>query len=370
MKKVLLYGVSETKGGIEKLLLNVIKNVDSSALKFDILTYYDRVAYHDEFTALGVNIYTITSKHADPIKNHKDFDNFFKQHAEEYDAVWCNLAELINIDVLKFAKKYKIKKRVIHSHSVTSTRGKLITTLHKINKKKIGSLATDFWAASTLAGKWFYSDKILNSDKFLVIKNAIDEQQFAFNQQKRDELRKQFGVEGKFVIGDVARLDNGFKNINFLLEIFSEILKINPDSKLLLVGDGPDRAEIENKADQLGVSGDVVMLGVRDDVNDIVNAMDAFVFPSTAEGFGLVLIEAQANGLPCFASADVIPGEVAVTNLLKFIKLDSGAKAWAKEITDADYTQRRSYAREVYDAGYSMVREAKRIEKLFLGEKE
>ncbi len=366
MKKVLVYGISGGPGGIETVVHNIIKNADMTEIGFDILTFYDGIEYQDEYKSLGVNIYKITSRSENPLKNKKELNAFFKKYAKQYDTVWCNLAELINIDILKIAKNYGIKKRIIHSHSVASTRGKLLTKLHYFNKKFIGKIATDFWACSLPAGKWFFSDKIIKSGKFEVIKNAIYPENHLFSQEERLSARAELGIKDEFAVGHVGRLSIGEKNTLFLLEIFKEILNIKPDAKLLLVGDGNDKQAVEDKIDELHIRESVIRFGHRSDINRLMNAMDIFLLPSKMEGLGIVLIEAQSCGLPCFTSADVVPNEVKLTDILHFISLEKNASHWAKEITSAKFPERCSKTEEIIKAGYDIKTESQRVLKLLV----
>lgn len=364
LKKVLVYGISGSFGGIESFIFNVISNINKREIEFNILTYYDNISYMQDYKKMGVKIFKITSKHENLIKNHFELKNFFKEHMNEYDVIWCNLAELINIDILKFAKKYGVKKRIIHSHSATSTRGKLLTYLHKKNRRKISNIATDYWACSLSAGKWFYSDNILKCEKFCIIKNAIDTGKFIYNENNRNNVRKELGLEESFVVGNVGRFSILEKNTLFMLDIFSEILKLKSNSKLLIVGDGNDRSLVEAKIDNLNIRDNTILLGYRNDVEKYLNAMDVFLLPSNFEGLGIVLIEAQASGLKCFTSAKVVPKEVAVTDLVSFIDLSKNPKEWAKQIVDSKQYIRQSRTNSIIDSGYGIFEETKRIRDL------
>ncbi|MBE6729184.1 MAG: glycosyltransferase family 1 protein [Ruminococcaceae bacterium] len=366
MKRVLVYGISGGPGGVETVVKNIIFNADASEIGFDILTFYDNIEYADEYKKLGVNIYKITSRSENPVKNKKELKEFFRENSSKYYAVWCNLAELINIDVLKIAKKYRIKKRIIHSHSVASTRNKLLTMLHYFNRIFIGKIATDFWSCSLPAGKWFYNEKILNSDRFMVIKNAIYPEKHLFNEEIRRSAREELGIKEELVVGHVGRLSIGEKNTLFLLEIFKEILKVKPEAKLLLVGDGRDKQIVDEKIRELQIETAVVRFGHRSDVNRLMNAMDVFVLPSKMEGLGIVLIEAQSCGLPCFTSADVVPSEVKITEALEFISLYKTAEYWAKEIVSFKCNDRCSKTEEIVKAGYSIKEESKRVLELLV----
>ena len=167
-------------------------------------------------------------------------------------------------------------------------------------------------------------------DKYYrVIHNAINIKQFAYNQQKRDSLRRDLGIENKLVIGNVGRF-HFQKNHEFLIRIFAEIHKRNKQSVLLLVGQGELEADIREQVRRLHLEEHVSFLGLRNDVSDLMSAMDVFLFPSVFEGLGIVAIEAQASGLPCIVSTEV-PQDAKVTDRIKFIPLSLSAEEWAKE---------------------------------------
>lgn len=361
--KILVYGISGGIGGIENLVFNIISVLAKQDMQFDIITYYDQIDNEELYKSMGVHIYKMTSKRENPLKNRSEFKEFFKKHASEFDAVWCNLAELINIDILKLAKQYGIKRRIIHSHSTASTRGKLLTFLHKKNKRKIGSIATDFWACSEAAGRWFFSDDIINSERFHVIKNGIRTERFGFDPDLRKSVREELEIGDSLLLGHIARLDIQQKNTLFLLSVFNEILKTHSDAKLLIIGDGPDRTLIERQIKESGIETAVIMLGFRKDASRFLNAMDAFILPSPHEGLAIVLIEAQTNGLPCFASEGV-PYESDITGLVNFINLEKPPEYWAKQILETLPAERISKEEEVMSAGYNITHSAAEIKQI------
>lgn len=366
MKNVLVYGISGSFGGVEAVVHSVISNADQSKIHFDILTFYDKIEYQDEYEAMGVHIHTVTSRRTSFIKNKMEMKEFFKKNGKEYDVIWCNLAELINIDALKLAKKYGIQKRIIHSHSMGSTRNPLLTKLHYAHKKHIDKIATDFWACSELAGAWFFNESIMMSDRFQVIRNAIDTKKFVFDQTTRQAVRDEFSLQEAFTVGHVGRFSIGEKNTLFLLEIFQKIVDMRPQSKLLLVGDGGDREAVENRIQELGLEKKVVLTGYRADVEKIMCGMDVFLLPSRMEGFGIVLIEAQGCGLPTYTSANVVPREVAVTPLLHFLELEKSPEEWAKEIISTSKVERYSRTEALEAAGFEIELESKRVQDLLI----
>jgi len=200
------------------------------------------------------------------------------------------------------------------------------------------------------------------------IKNAIDISQYKYDEDIRIAYRKKYGVEDKFVIGNVGRLQFQ-KNQLFLLDIFASVLKKKPEAILWMIGQGEDEDKIREKIQKLNLGTAVKMLGVRNDVPNLLQAMDVFVFPSVFEGLGIALLEAQATGLTCIASKDVIPEEVKVTPQLQFVSLEESAEVWADRILNAEYCEKRDTLFQLaMKAGYDINTEVGRLETL-LGEK-
>ncbi len=234
-----------------------------------------------------------------------------------------------NFYALKAARKAKIPVRISHSHNTQYlTRNRIKKTNLSIIKRLIPKYATHLFACSSLAGNWLYG-----KNPFTVIPNAIEFEKFCFNPQQREETRKALDIsEGTFVIGHIGRFDYQ-KNHPFLIKIFKELALKKQDSKLLLIGDGSDLGNIQSQVKSLQIDQEVLFLGHRSDVPALLSAMDCFVLPSFFEGLGIVLLEAQANGLPCIVS-DVIPKEVDIQGAVTFVDLAKSPQYWVKVILE------------------------------------
>ncbi len=293
--------------------------------------------------------------------------DFFDKHAKEYDTIWENVSSLANIDYLKYAKKYGIKRRIIHCHNSQNMDSFLRGLLHRFNKPFISKYATDFWSCSNEASSWFYSKKIIDSDKYLLVHNAIDTDKFRFNKTVRDEYKKQLGLENKLVIGNIGRF-HFQKNHPFIIKVFNEIYKQNKDSELLLIGTGPDEDAIKQTVKELDLENCVRFLGARDDVPNLMQVMDVFLFPSVFEGLPVVLVEAQTAGLKIYTSKGKITDEVILDKEnVKFISLEDGEIEWSKQILEENVNpgNRLERYKLVQDAGYDIKIEAKKLEEIF-----
>lgn len=360
--RVLQVGMSPYYGGTESFLMNQYRELDHSVVQFDFLNVYnEKIACEDEIMQLGGHIY-----HLDMARHHglqayyRNLDSFFLENASKFDVVHCNFQSLINTDILKYAKKYGIKVRIAHAHNSGYGTEPSIKQkgLIAFNKYTLHRYATQYFACSSLAAKWMFGHEAT------IIKNAIHTDNFVYSGEVRKRVRAQLGLNDSFTVIFVGRLDPQ-KNPVFMLEIFSEVRKKTPDAKLIVVGDGVLRNSMEQKIEALGLSPAVQMLGSRSDVNELLQAADAFLLPSKFEGLGIVLIEAQAAGLPTFTSADVVPEDVRITNLLHFIPLTQSATCWAKMITNGN-TDRRQMKSEICQAGYDNHQNAKNLESLYV----
>ena len=199
-----------------------------------------------------------------------------------------------------------------------------------------------------------------------MLKNAIDSQNFIANANTRKEIRKELGLEDKFVVGHVGRL-HPQKNHDFLIDVFAEIKKKKPDAELILVGTGPLEEKVRSKVADMGLTESVQFLGNRKDMNRIYQAMDVFVFPSLFEGLGIVAIEAQAAGVPIVCS-EGLPPETDITPIYRKLLLSDGAEEWANAALEMAqnpnaHTNMQKY---VIDAGFDMDATAKYMESYYL----
>ena len=365
MNKVLVFGITDIPGGIESVIMNYYRNIDRTKIQFDFLCNTEKVAYEDEILILGGKIYRITARSKDYKKYKADMEIFFKEHSKEYNAIWINICSLANIDYLKYAKKYNIKYRIIHCHNSQNMDSFLRGILHRWNRIFIKKYATDFWSCSDDANNWFYSKNIINSDKYLLVKNAIDLDKYKFNEEIRNQYRKLLKIENNLVIGHIGRF-HFQKNHEFLINVFNEIQKRNTNSKLLLIGIGEDIEKIKDKVNKLKLEDKVLFLYSRDDVECLLSAMDIFVFPSLFEGLPVAILEAQANGLPIIASKGGVPSKAKMVENFEFISLQDKAEYWAEKIIEYSKTNNsRENIKYLRNKGFDILEETKKIEKYF-----
>lgn len=362
MKKILIFGMTESMGGIESFLMNYYRHFDRNQLQCDFLCNTQIVAYEEEIIRQGGKVYRIPARRDGARQYKKALKAFFTEHANEYDAIWENVCSLANIDYLIYAKKYGIPCRIIHSHSSRNMDSKLRGKLHSFNKIFLPLFATEFWACSESAAEWFYQKKIIR-EKIRYINNAVDTNQFIYSEEKRKSKRLELGINNKFVVGNVGRF-HFEKNQLFLLDVFVAIAK-KRDALLLLIGTGEEEEKILSKIKSLGIEDKVKILKNRRDIPELLQAMDVFVLPSLFEGVSVSAIEAQAAGLPVYLSLEGISEEVNVTRNAVRISLSDKPDVWAERIlNDSKTFVRKDTSYNIKAAGYDIDVEAQKLQKL------
>lgn len=347
---VLQVGMSPYYGGTEAFIMSQYRSIDRTKVQFDFLNVYEEeIACEQEIRELGGKVYHLNMARHQGLKSYyHNVDSFFHKHAKQFHIIHCNFQSLINIDPLVYAKKYGISVRIAHAHN--SGYGKEPDWKQKLiiykNRIALPYVANAYFACSDLAAHWMFHR---NAD---IINNAIDAEKYRFSEETRKKVRTELGIQNERVVITVGRLDPQ-KNPLFLIDIFAELLKIDQNYKLIIVGDGILADPIWNRINEYAIIDKVMMLGTRTDVPELLQAADVFVLPSLFEGLGIVLVEAQAAGLPCFASEKVIPETVRICDLLKFISLNQSAKDWARQIHEYDGHRTDTFpfiARAGYDA--------------------
>lgn len=338
------------RGGAETMVMNLYRNIDRNRIQFDFLIHTNRECdYSNEIKNLGGKIYTISRfKGINLFKYIKEITNFYKKHPE-HKIVHAHMRSTASIYLL-FAKKYG-KFTIAHSHNISS--GKGISALVKnILQFPIRYIADYFFACSLPAGKWLFGNSVIKSNKFQVLKNAINIENFLYNEQIRFKKRKELGINSEYVIGNVGRFHEQ-KNHEFLINVFIDYLKINKNSLLILVGEGKLKKDIKEKVKKSKIDKNVLFFDSRNDVNELLQAFDIFLFPSKYEGLGIVAIEAQCSSLQVVCSTNV-PKEVAITDNIKFMELN--VKRWVMCLDTYSKINKRQIVNEklLYDSGYDI----------------
>lgn len=329
MRRVLQVFGKLGRGGLEAFVMNLYRAIDRNQIQFDFLLTAKGGDYEEEAKKLGAEIYYTTPR-SNGMKAYKSYlDDFFAKNAARYSAIHLHASSLSSIEPLKYAKKYGIPIRIIHSHSSSvkqNLKGRIFHhILHNYNKLKIRNLATHYMGCSDKALDWLFKGTGVRS-KAVMINNGIDSSQYRFNESVRKEMREAFGFKDDFVIGHVGSFIH-VKNHRFLISLFEQVLQVSPEAKLLLVGAGELESSIRQQILDLGMNSKVVFAGLRSDVDKVLQAVDLIIMPSLFEGLPVSLVEAQAAGLPIIAS-DTISKDVALTSNIHFISLNDPILKW------------------------------------------
>jgi len=324
--RVLQIGLSNFPGGIEAFVMTYFRQLVNRGVVFDFVDIYgDGIAFENEIKSLGGKIYYTPNYKKHPIKAEKKMEEIIKENG--YQIVHINMLSAANLLPLKATKRAG-KIAVVHAHN-NNTHGIVRSFMHKYNSKRLKKMDAVCLACSKDSGKWMFQNK-----DFQVIPNAISAEKFSFSQDSRLFIRNQLGLStDDLVIGFCGRLDKQ-KNPLYLINILHEVKIKRSDSKakLLIVGDGELKQDVIDYAIKMGVKEDVIFAGIQRNVAPWYSAMDCFVLPSVYEGFGIVCIEAQACGLPCFVST-AVSAEVNITDNVKYLPLDN-LSAWGDNISN------------------------------------
>jgi len=349
------------RGGAEVMMMNIYKEIDREKIQFDFVVNDNncKYAYEDEIDKLGGRVFRMPKYTA---LNHFAYKKAWKRLLAEHPEWLIIHAHHTSSAGAYFGQARAMGKLTI-AHSHTAGGVKSVKSYIKILlRSRLKHKADYLFACSSNAAKWMFGK---HASRVKIIKNAIDVEKFTFNNEIRKTKRDEFRIENKFVLGNIGRFGIE-KNHKFLIDIFAEVKKKRPESVLLLVGDGELRSEIERKVDTLGLEDSVIFTGVRQDVSELLQAMDVFVFPSLFEGLPVTVIEAQAAGLPCLIS-DTITDEVQITDSVEALSLTETSQKWAENILKfADDKERKDVREEIKAAGYDVVSQTNEISGFYL----
>ncbi len=360
--KVLIAGMTHTFGGMESYVMNLYRHIDRNLIQFDFINNIpeEKIPCQDEIQTLGGNVFDVPIIRKGLIKHYIGLHKVF--HSNKYKALYYHRSDrLKNIDIFQYARWNNVPIRILHSHAVFNEIK--VSGIQKIRElsvhKKKDSLITHRFACSKEAGEWMFEE-----EPFQVVPNGIDIEKFDYNAAVRQKIRTENGITREKVYGTVARLEE-VKNPLFLIDVFYEIHKLQPESRFWHVGRGPLKAAMQEKIDSLGLRDSYFLLGAKENVSDYLNAMDLFIFPSKHEGFGIALLEAQTSGLKCLAS-DTIFETVNVTGNVTFCSLQESAGTWAETAVKLSDYSRESGKSPLLCAKYDIRQTAKDFQDFIL----
>lgn len=366
--RVLILDSVMDRGGAEAMIMNYYRNLDRTKVQLDFLVHREyRGAFEDEIEKLGGRVYRICPNYPQNyFKYRKTFKKLLNDHPE-YRIIHCNMMEY---GLFAYIEAKSMGIPVIISHAHTSSpkqkydpKSILLLLYRKISLKYI----THKFACGINAAKWVFGEN--NITDVYYMHNAIDAASYRYNHIINKNVRDEFNLNGKFVIGHVGRFFKP-KNHPFIIQTFSKIAEKDPDAVLMLVGGGELDDVVLNKTKEdvrnLGLEKRVVFTGIRNDVNRIMQAFDIFILPSLHEGFPVVMVEAQAAGLKCIIS-DTVPIECDITGNVTAFSLAKGADFWAERILSyKDAYKKQDMYKKIVDAGYDIKSNAEKLQHFYL----
>lgn len=329
MKKRILHVTGAMNvGGTETMLVNLYRKINNEVV-FDFISYSNKESYYDkEIESLGGKIIRLSPPNeVGFIKAIDDIRKIIRENGL-YDAVHTHM--MFNCGVAMIAAYLEgIKIRVSHAHTTADISNSLLRKFYAVVMRVfIRIFSTNFLACSKAAGKYLFGNNIINNKKYEILPNYIDYEKF-INSNYKTNLREELELnEDDLIVCHIGRFITA-KNHKFLIDVTKEMVSLNNNIKLILVGVGDEEENIRKKVDELDLSNNVYFLGLRDDIPYILKSVDLFILPSISEGLGLVLLEAQASRVPCLVS-EAIQKEVDLgLNLITEITLDKGSEVWA-----------------------------------------
>lgn len=331
-------------GGAESMCMNLYRQLDKSKVQFDFVKHTSKKGdFEEEIALLGGRVFEAPRYRG---TNHKSYCKWWENHLQMHPEHQIIHGHYYTIAAIYFKIAHKFNRITIaHSHSTSA------------GKRRLRNLATNYWlskinkysdyrfACSIPAGKWLFGDH-----PFTVFHNAIDSRQFVYDPVLREKVREELGVSENYVAGTVGSLYYP-KNPFGTIKIIKELKRRNPKTKFLWVGIGSMFDAVKSTIHQEDLDDCCLMLGERNDVNRILQAMDVFILPSIYEGLPVVAVEAQAAGLPCIIS-DSVTREVDITGLCTFLPIQNSS-LWAETILE-NLPPRRDTHQDLLESGYDV----------------
>ena len=327
------------RGGAESMCMNLYRNIDREKVQFDFVKHTDNIgAFEKEIAQLGGRIFSAPRYRG---YNHFAYQEWWKKHLsihKEHRIIHVHFFTMAQF-IGPVAHKYGCHL-ITHSHISKADR-----FLKQLLIRGIWRKSDTCFACGKSAGEWLFQ-----GHPFTVLNNAINTDQFLYQPSIREEVRREHHLEDCLVVGTVGRITPQ-KNPLGIVEIFNRIFARNQNARLMWIGDGPLRTEVEEKLRQYHLQEYVLMLGVRQDVSRLLQGIDVFILPSLFEGLPVVAIEAQAAGLRCFLG-DTITQEANIAKRCIYLPIGQ-PEVWAEAILSADLTKVDT-RQQIVDAGYDI----------------
>lgn len=367
-KKVVIILENLRRGGIEIAAVRFFELLDSE--KYETTFLLRNLQHYDNSMVRileknGANIIAKPKECSGYLKDYLFFKKLFKK--EKYDIVHAHQL-FYNGIIMRAACKAGVGKRIAHSHAteencVMGKAKKAVSDIyHAVMRAVIKRYATDIVGCSEKAGEYMCGKRLFR-ERGTVLPNYVNTDEYSFNAERRLQKRKELGITNELLVGHTGSI-YWIKNQTFLVSLLARLLELRPDARLMLVGEETDGGETRALAEKLNVADKVMFMGSRDDIPDLLCAMDIFMFPSRFEALPIAPIEAQAAGLPCIVSTGV-PEEIKATDPFARLSLDAPAEQWIEKIAEFSAFDRTKSDLTELKARYSAQSIARKLNALY-----
>ena len=304
--------------GITNVIANYYKYQDYKRVHMDIVTINPVDSFFEkELKKRGSKSFVLPYRNQNPLKYIVYLIRIIKNgNYQIVHAHGCSATMAVEMLAAKLAA---VEVRISHSHNTKCDHVKV----DKLLRPLLNICCNARFACGKEAGEWLFPKK-----DFYIIKNGIELEKYQYNESVRMQIRSKYSLESNFIVGHVGRFSIQ-KNHDKLLDIFEIISKRYDNAKLVLIGDGELKNKIEDRAKALKL--DVLFVGISNEVEKWLQAIDMIIFPSLYEGLPLGLVEAQAAGVPCILS-DTISSDTKITDLDEFVALDGPLDSWLEAV--------------------------------------
>ena len=348
--RILIWGMSNTFGGVEAFIYNsilAIKKANDSII-------IDCIGYDQSDVKKLILSYDGKYIAIDNLPK-RQIDNFFYEHSKEYDVFWYNCVDLSHVQIIRAAYRCNMRRIIIHSHSSSIMvsgvlRRKYHLFRHYIHRKYAYKIANDFWSCSDAAAKWMFPRKALYRVKF--ISNAIKAELFRYDKYKRKTIRSMMNWNDLKVVALIGRISEE-KDPFFAIDILQNLLLKASNYRLVFIGDGPIKSDVEQYAESQKVAYNVEFLGRRDDVAELLQGIDIVLMTSKFEGFPMTVVEAQASGTPVFVPIEAVTEQAKIVDDCFFLKKCDGPQKWANTISNYPITKKDNFD-QLCENGYDI----------------
>ncbi|MBP3706026.1 MAG: glycosyltransferase [Clostridia bacterium] len=349
-------------GGVEKNVVSYFNSLDTDKYMFDFISHGKPEEYAKDLEKKGCRIYDIQTIGQIGFKGYKRRISE-SIDVKSYDIVHIHIGHITGLYAKAF-RELGARKIICHAHTT-----KCINPKHNLFMpifKHMANRYSDYrLSCGVMAGNFCFG-----TGKFTFLPNGIDYNLFKnVSQQDVQNLKKELGLEDcPFIVGHIGHFSKP-KNHPFIIKLMSEYAKIEPSAKFVLVGDGPDKKEIEDLADQSGVKENAVFLGVRNDIPVLMKMFDVFILPSLHEGLPVVSIEAQSSGTKCLLSENIDKTLDIGAGLVKFLPLLENCNNWVNALENIRKNCDKASSLVIHDAmeksGYDIASAAQKLEFIY-----